>query len=70
MDEAAVMLTGLDCSRVIQGIKNLESRSRGTQRELQIVGDYLPDNVSIKISRIIFSYINFINEKVWMKNRS
>jgi len=70
MDEAAVMLTGLDCSRVIQGIRNLESRSRGTQRELPIVGDYLPDNVSIKISRIIFSYINFINEKVWMKNRS
>jgi UDP-N-acetylglucosamine 2-epimerase (non-hydrolysing) len=67
MEEGAVMMTGLDWDRVIQGIGILESQSRGEDRALRIVNDYNVPNVSIKIVRIILSYTDYVNRTVWHK---
>lgn len=67
-EEAAVMFTGLSVDRLMDAIGVLESQSRGKQRDLHIVADYAPDNVSAKVLRIIMSYTDFVNQKVWRKS--
>ena len=66
-EEAAVMFVGMDVDRVLQGLEVLATQPRGAQRALRMVSDYAPDNVSDKIVRIILSYTDFVNRKVWRK---
>lgn len=69
-EEAAVMMVGLRIDRVLQGLSILDKQARGACRVLQLVGDYSPDNVSLKILRIIQSYTDFVNRKVWRKTEA
>ena len=64
-EEATVMFVGLDVDRVLQALAVLESQSRGANRSLALVKDYEATNVSDKILRIILSYTDFVNRKVW-----
>lgn len=66
-EEASVMMTGLDRKRVLEGLAILENQPRGDDRLLQIPDDYLPSNVSDKMVRIVQSYTDFVNRKVWGK---
>ncbi|MCE9659490.1 MAG: UDP-N-acetylglucosamine 2-epimerase (non-hydrolyzing) [Burkholderiales bacterium] len=67
-EEAAVMMVGLDIERVRQGLSILETQPRGAQRLLRMVADYEADNVSDKVLRIILSYVDFVNRRVWRKD--
>jgi UDP-N-acetylglucosamine 2-epimerase (non-hydrolysing) len=67
-EEAAVMMVGLSTDRVLQGLAILDSQPRGERRALRLVNDYSPDNVSDKVLRIIQSYTDFVNRKVWRKS--
>ncbi|MCU1762142.1 UDP-N-acetylglucosamine 2-epimerase (non-hydrolyzing) [Pseudomonas sp. 14P_8.1_Bac3] len=67
MEEAAVMMVGLEVERVLQGLQILESQSRGDERTLRLVGDYSMPNVSEKVTRIVHSYTNYVNRVVWKK---
>jgi UDP-N-acetylglucosamine 2-epimerase len=67
MEEGAVMLTGLEKERVLQGIKILQSQPQGDIRSLNIVKDYDVNNVSDKVVRIIHSYTDYVNRVVWKK---
>ena len=66
-EEASVMLVGMSADRVFQGLAILENQGCGTQRDLHLVNDYVADNVSDKVLRIIQSYTDFINRKTWKK---
>lgn len=66
-EEASVIFVGLSVERVLQGLAILETQPRGDKRLLRLVNDYSPDNVSVKILRIIQSYTDFINRKIWRK---
>lgn len=66
-EEAAVMMTGLELDRVLQGLNILESQSRGTERNIRLVDDYAIPNVSDKVVRIIHSYTDYVNRVVWKK---
>ena len=66
MEEAAVMMVGLKKSRVIQAIELVKNQNT-VSRDFQIVKDYSVPNVSLKVERIILSYIDYINSKVWRK---
>ena len=65
MEEASVMMIGLERTRIMQGLKVLESQKEDT---LRAVVDYSMPNVSDKVLRIILSYTDYINRVVWKKN--
>ena len=65
MEEAAVMMTGLELDRVLQGLQILESQPRDDNRLLRLVGDYSMPNVSDKVVRIVLSYTDYVNRVVW-----
>ncbi len=67
MEEASVMMVGLDVERVMQALQILETQSRGDERLLRQVYDYSMPNVSEKIVRIIHSYTDYVNRVVWKK---
>jgi UDP-N-acetylglucosamine 2-epimerase len=67
MEEAAVMMTGLDLERVRQSLVILRSQPRGAARGLRLVADYSAPNVSDKVLRIIHSYTDYVNRVVWKK---
>ncbi len=65
MEEASVMMVGLNPERIIQGLLELESQKRGDERTLRTVSDYSMPNVSDKVVRIIISYVDYIKRVVW-----
>lgn len=68
MEEAVVMMVGLDAERVRQGLSILDGQARGDAgRTLRLVADYSMPNVSDKIVRIIHSYTDYINRVVWCR---
>jgi UDP-N-acetylglucosamine 2-epimerase (non-hydrolysing) len=67
MEEAAVMMVGLDVDRVRQGLAILATQPRGARASLP-VSDYAVPNVSEKIVRIIHSYTGYVNRVVWRKD--
>jgi UDP-N-acetylglucosamine 2-epimerase len=67
MEEAAVMMVGLEIDRVRQGLTILTKQPRGAERGLRLVADYSMPNVSDKVLRIIHSYTDYVNRVVWKK---
>ena len=67
MEEAAVMMVGLEAERVMQALAILESQPRGDSRSLRQVGDYSMPNVSDKVLRIIHSYTDYVSRVVWKR---
>lgn len=67
MEEASVMMVGLDQVRVRQGLWILAGQGRGEQRMLRLVPDYAVPNVSEKVLRILHSYTDYVNRVVWRK---
>ena len=64
MEEASVMMVGLNKDRIIQGLNVLENQEKNT---LRLVADYCIPNVSEKVLRIILSYTDYVNRVVWRK---
>lgn len=67
MEEASVIMTGLELDRIMHGLDILRNQGRGNERSLRMVNDYKTLNVSDKIVRIILSYTDYINRVVWQK---
>ncbi len=67
MEEAVVMMVGLDTNRVLQGLSILEVQSSDPSHKMRLVADYSMPNVSKKVVRIIQSYTDYINRVVWKK---
>lgn len=60
MEEAAVMMVGLKKQTILQGLKILENTENSN-----IVTDYNVLGVSEKVMKIILSYTEYVNRKVW-----
>ena len=67
MEEASVIMTGLEWPRVREALTVLDTQARGEERTLRLVADYAMPNVSEKMVRIILSYTDYVNRVVWKK---
>lgn len=65
MEEASVMMVGLEKERILQGVEILSTQNNQTLRKVE---DYSMPNVSDKVLRIILSYTDYVNKTVWKKN--
>lgn len=68
MEEASVMMTGVNLDRIIQAIDILSFQKKGSDRTLKLVQDYDINNVSEKILRIIHSYTDYVKKNIWKEN--
>jgi UDP-N-acetylglucosamine 2-epimerase (non-hydrolysing) len=66
MEEASVMMVGLELDRIKQGLSIIESQPQGI-RMTTLVSDYAAMNVSEKVVRLIHSYTDYVNRVVWKK---
>jgi len=67
MEEAAVMLTGMNPDQIIQALTILQDQTRGAERKLRMVADYSVPNVSEKVARLILSYTDYVRRTVWQE---
>ena len=67
MEEAAVIMTGLQKERIMQSLSIIDKQPRGEQRLIRKVDDYSMSNVSDKVIRIIHSYTDYVNRVIWKK---
>ena len=67
MEEASVIMTGLETKNIMNAIEMYSVNNENQKRDLKDVSDYLSDNVSEKVSKIILSYTGYINRVVWRK---
>ncbi len=67
MDEGTLMMSGLKMERILQSIDIITSQYSKENRVTKIVHDYDVDNFSLKVVRIIISYIDYVNRTVWYK---
>jgi UDP-N-acetylglucosamine 2-epimerase len=65
MEEASVMMVGLNPERIMQGLTQLQTQKRGAERNFRPVADYSMPNVSEKMVRIILSYTDYVKRVVW-----
>lgn len=67
MEEASVMMVGLNPERIMQGLVQLDLQKRGEKRNFRPVADYSIPNVSDKVIRLIISYTDYVRRVVWNK---
>ena len=67
MEEAAVMMVGLESKNVMRALEILDNQLRDRKRNIFMVSDYKKPNVSEKVVRIIHSYTDYVNRVVWKK---
>ena len=65
MEEASVMMTGVNPERIMQALQIVEQQKRGDVREFEMVADYSKPNVSKKVVRIVLGYTDYIKRVVW-----
>ena len=67
MEEASVMMVGMNAHRIIQGLTELSKQEITENRNFREVSDYSMPNVSLKMVRIIISYVDYINQNIYKK---
>ncbi|MFA5130665.1 MAG: UDP-N-acetylglucosamine 2-epimerase (non-hydrolyzing) [Patescibacteria group bacterium] len=67
MDEGTLIMAGLEKDSVLNAIGIVVAQAKDCPQGFRMVPDYAADNVSKKVVRIIFSYIDYINRTVWSK---
>ena len=67
MEEAVVIMAGLEKERIMQCLVMIEDQPRGEKRLMRQVEDYSIPNVSDKVVRIIHSYTDYVNRVIWKK---
>lgn len=67
MDEGTLIMSGLEAERILESIDVLLKQYNEDSQAMKVVQDYDVDNVSKKVVRLILSYTDYINKKVWGK---
>jgi len=67
MEEASVMLTGINTDRILQALEQLNKQIPSPDRNFREVHDYQMPNVADKVVRIIISYVDYVRRVVWQE---
>lgn len=67
MDEGTVVMSGLDPERVLQSVDLVTKHNARTDKKISPVEDYDTENVSMKVVRTIYSYVDYVNRTTWKK---
>jgi UDP-N-acetylglucosamine 2-epimerase len=65
MEEASVMMVGLNPERILQGLVQLQYQKTREERNFRPVYEYSMPNVSDKVVRVILGYTDYIKRAVW-----
>jgi UDP-N-acetylglucosamine 2-epimerase (non-hydrolysing) len=68
MEESTVILSGMKTQSIIDSV-SLALKHKYANMKFNMVIDYTDTNISLKVSRIIQSYVHYVNEFVWHKNQ-
>jgi len=68
MDEGAVIMSGIRKDRILESIGVVIKQFEFEGNSFRIIQDYNVENVSVKVVRIILSYIDYVNRTVWRKD--
>ena len=66
MDEGAVIMSGLDQGRILQAVEMTAAQFK-KWGPCRVPNDYNVDQVSWTVAKIILSYTDYINRRVWQK---
>jgi len=66
MDEGAVIMSGLDPGRILQAVEMTAAQFK-KWGPCRVPHDYNVDQVSWTVAKIILSYTDYINRRVWQK---
>ena len=69
MDAGTLIMSGLNQKRIIESI-DIVTKLYKDGKVPNIIDDYNVDNVSQKVVKIIFSYIDYVNRNIWRKDSS
>jgi len=69
MDEGTLIMSGIHKDRILESIE-VVVKQYNEGKIPTIIDDYNVDNVSQKVIKIIFSYIDYVNRNVWRKDAS
>lgn len=67
MDEGVLVMSGLERDHVLRSVKTVKNQFSRDERVTRLVSDYDVDNFSLKVVRIILSYIDYVNRFTWRK---
>lgn len=67
MDQGTIVMSGLKKERVLDAVKLVTTQHSKTDRVIPVIPDYQGGAVSKQISRVVVSYIDYINRTVWHK---
>ncbi len=67
MDVGTLIMSGLSPERIIESIEIVTSHFSEEDRIFDVAEDYKVENVSKKVVRIIQSYTDYVNQKIWYK---
>jgi UDP-N-acetylglucosamine 2-epimerase (non-hydrolysing) len=68
MDEGTVIMSGIEKDRVLEAVNVVVRQIYEQRLTTKIINDYDVDNVSVKVVRIIISYIDYVNRTTWKKD--
>lgn len=67
MDQGTLIMAGVNSERIIESINIVVNQYNNGENQFKIIPDYDTINVSSKVVRIILSYVDYVNRKVWNK---
>ena len=68
MDVGAVILSGISKDRVLESVKMTIDHFKLKPESFNDVNDYKNLNLSFQVSRVLVSYIDYVNREIWKKN--
>ena len=68
MDEGVLIMSDINSNKILQSVEIVLSQNSSKKGVIKTVEDYKGGEVSLKVSRIIQSYTDYINRTVWQKN--